>query len=461
MRTIIEIDETARLDNGPEWLRQKIRDAMTLPNPKFTEAQKHGRYCGHLEPELKFYDSYGGTITFLRGYARQVAATLMAAGVAFDVDDKRRELEPLPLMFKGTLREYQAAAVDAALVRDHGTIEAPTGSGKTIIALAMIARRRQPSLVLVHTNELLHQWCDRIKMFLGIDPGKVGAGKLDIKPVTVAMVQTARKHINDLPRHFGNLVVDECHRTPSTTFQDVVSGFDSKYMLGLSATAYRRDGLTRLIYLTLGDRVHRVEPELLRKNGAVLVPEIVTRETDFCYPYADDYQAMLSALVEGPERNRMIACDIRRNVNGGTALVVSDRVDHLHTLSGLVNLPHTEILTGSTPARERARIVEAVNAGALTVLFTTVQLLGEGFDCEGLTDLYLATPIKYKGRVIQTAGRILRPAPGKVARIFDYVDVEQPVLAAQARTRAKALSEIAGDKKFPICFQSVSNVSGI
>ena len=153
---------------------------------------------------------------------------------------------------------------------------------------------------------------------------------------------------------------------------------------------------------------------------------------------------MIAKLVADPARNQLIARDIRNNTKSTTALVVSDRVEHLQTLAEMVDFPGMETLTGNTQKGERGRIVEDVNAGRVRVLFATVQLLGEGFDCPGLADLYLATPIKFKGRVIQTAGRILRPAPGKQARIFDYVDIEQPILAAQARTRARALAEVAG-----------------
>jgi superfamily II DNA or RNA helicase len=257
------------------------------------------------------------------------------------------------------------------------------------------------------------------------------------------MVQTARKHIDELPRHFGHLVVDECHRTPSTTFQDVVSGFDSKYMLGLSATAYRRDGLTRLIYLALGDRVHRVDPGLLQTNGAVLAPAITTRETAFQYEYNEDYQAMISELIADYARNQLIARDIRHNTKSTTALVVSDRVEHLNTIAGMVDLPGMEILTGSTSAGERQRIVEHVHKGKVRVLFATIQLIGEGFDCDGLADLYLTTPIRYEGRLVQVAGRILRPADGKRPRIFDYVDAQQPVLNAQAIARTRVLKNLA------------------
>jgi superfamily II DNA or RNA helicase len=72
------------------------------------------------------------------------------------------------------------------------------------------------------------------------------------------------------------------------------------------------------------------------------------------------------------------------------------------------------------------------------VLIATGQLIGEGFDCPNLSTLFLSTPVRFSGRVLQYLGRVLRPAPGKQkARVFDYVDVQVETLvkAAQARQR--------------------------
>jgi superfamily II DNA or RNA helicase len=78
------------------------------------------------------------------------------------------------------------------------------------------------------------------------------------------------------------------------------------------------------------------------------------------------------------------------------------------------------------------------------VLVATGQLIGEGFDCPALSTLFLATPIRFSGRVLQYLGRVLRPAPGKEkARVYDYVDENVGVLvnAARARARAYGLAE--------------------
>jgi superfamily II DNA or RNA helicase len=66
------------------------------------------------------------------------------------------------------------------------------------------------------------------------------------------------------------------------------------------------------------------------------------------------------------------------------------------------------LLTGSVPVRDRARIVEELNCNQAQVLVATAQLIGEGFDLKQLSSIFLATPIKFTGRVKQYIGRILR-----------------------------------------------------
>lgn len=448
MNITLTVRNRAILSNAPDSVRKKIKQVMTLQNPEYVQAQKYGRYCDHLSPEIELYKETLGGLSFPRGWARPCVSLLREHEVAFDIHDLRRERGPVELEFQGQLRPYQKEAVNAVLTRQFGALDAATGSGKTIMALAIIAARKQPTIILVHTKELLHQWADRIRSFLGIEPGLIGDGKFDIQPVTVGIVNTVRKHLHELPEHFGHVVVDEAHRTPSSMFTETIQAFDSKFMLGLSATPYRRDGLTRLIYLTLGDRVHQVDPQKLKSSGAVLSPKVIKRETKFRYSYADDYPQMISALVQDRDRNQMIALDVIEQCGGrlGTALVVSDRVHHCNTLADLIEDGgglRVRVLTGKCSKADRESIVAEVQSGEVDVLISTVQLLGEGFDCSGLSSLFLATPIKFKGRVFQVVGRILRPEDGKRPAVFDYVDQRVGVLQAQAKTRGKALAEVA------------------
>ncbi|RFU19722.1 helicase (end) [Geodermatophilus marinus] len=69
--------------------------------------------------------------------------------------------------------------------------------------------------------------------------------------------------------------------------------------------------------------------------------------------------------------------------------------------------------------------------------------IGEGFDCPALGTLFLAAPVAFKGRVVQYAGRILRPHPGKTtAEVHDYHDVATGVLASSLAKRAPGCTSL-------------------
>jgi superfamily II DNA or RNA helicase len=328
--------------------------------------------------------------------------------------------------------------------RDFGVLQAPTGSGKTTMALSLIARRRQPALIMVHTRELAIQWKKMIQKFMGIpaaEIGQVGAGKMKMGDVTVGMVQTLRKVASEVAPQIGFVILDEAHHCPSKIFSEVVSKFASRYMLGLSATMFRRDQLTRLICWFLGDKVHEVNQEDLVDAGHILPVSVGWRETEFepTFDPSEEYSKMLSELTQDSARNALIADDVAKEAGngGGVVLVLSDRREHCRALVGLLAARGVEaaVLTGDLSTAERQAVVEALNAGKVKVLVATGQLIGEGFDSPALSTLFLACPVKFNGRLLQYMGRVLRPAPGKAkARVYDYVD---PVGVLENAARAR------------------------
>jgi superfamily II DNA or RNA helicase len=422
-----------------------LQKKLTIDNPKYHAAKKYGRWVGkNFKQKLFFYKLDETGIVFPRGFAAQaviLCKTYMGRGPR--IKDMRRRLPEVDFSFHGELRPYQREAVDDILRKHFGVLVAGTGSGKTVMALEAIAQRRQPALILVHSRELMYQWEERVRQFLAIRAGLIGDAKYDIQPLSIAIVNTARKKLDELIPCFGHLVVDECHRVPATLFTEVVKRFDSCFMLGLSATAYRReDGLTRLIYLYMGDRTHQVDPKKLAESGAVLKPQFIQRSTGFTYAFRGNYQALMNSLTKNEDRNQQIVDDINAEAGEteGTILVVSDRVAHCQKLATLLAEKglQANVLTGKQPAPERTATVESLHRGEVKVLVSTLQLVGEGFDAAGLTTLFLTTPIKFTGRLKQVTGRILRPSAGKQPKVIDYVDDHVGVLRNSARIRRQA-----------------------
>jgi len=251
----------------PADLAEKLVDTFTMVNPKWTENDRAGRWNGNtprtLDLSLLRPD---GSLAVPRGALGLVIWLIRSMGYSWKLIDHRRTLDEVAFEFNGSLRPYQQNAVDELLQRDFGLLHAPTGAGKTVVALAAIAVRRQPALIVVHTRELLDQWVQRAETFLGLsrdEIGIVGGGRLELgRPLTVATVQTLYKVAGDVVPTIGHLVVDECHRCPARTFTEAVTAFDCRCMLGLSATPWRRDGLTRLIGWYLGRKVEIAREDL-------------------------------------------------------------------------------------------------------------------------------------------------------------------------------------------------------
>ena len=344
----IILSNRLKLTRIPEAIHRELIQSLQFLNPKYLENQRMGRWNKGTAKILRFYRRAGSNgLTIPRGYMRQLILTCRRQGEPFAIDDRRRRLPDMDFDFRGTLKPFQQAAVDIMISKDFGTLSAPTGSGKTVMALNIVAFRRQPTLVVVHTKDLADQWVDRIHSFLKIpreNIGKIGGGQKTMgKQITVALVQTLYKIASEVAPHIGHLVVDECHRAPSRTFTEAVTAFDSMFMLGLTATPWRRDHLSRLIFWHLGDIHHEIEKSALVAEGHLLDIEVVVRHTDF-RPYYDpvnEYSKMLSELTSNDERNRLIAADVAKETrrvgrSGGICLLLSDRKRHCMSLQAIL-----------------------------------------------------------------------------------------------------------------------------
>jgi superfamily II DNA or RNA helicase len=449
----IILTNNLRLTHIPKGIREELIEKLQFLNPKWLENERLGRWNRGTPKVLRFYDKIrGGGLWIPRGYIRRLILLCRRRGVKYRIQDKRRTMPSVDFHFMGRLKPFQQKAVEILLSKDFGTLSAPTGSGKTVMALYLIARRQQPAIVVVHTKDLAYQWIARAEEFLGLEGGAIGfigGGKKIIgEKITIALVQSLYKCAEEVSKEIGFMIVDECHRCPSRTFTEAVTEFDSHYMLGLSATPWRRDQLTKLIFWHLGDIHHKIDQTRLVKSGEILSAEVVVRETDF-KPYYDpvnEYSKMISELTSDDKRNRLIASDIALEAQkkDGICLVLSDRKKHCETLKAILRYRYkisAELLTGDLKGSERQAVVDRLNQGKSQVLLATGQLIGEGFDRRDLSPLFLATPIKFSGRVMQYLGRVLRPAPGKKkAKVYDYVDVNVDVLKAAAKARQKVYS---------------------
>ena len=452
---IIVSNKTTIID-APSSLEREIWGRLTLENPAYLEAEKMGRWTGNIQEYIRLYEEPApGVLAVPRGFTSGIANMANQNGISFQLEDETRSLDPVDFDFLGTLRDYQQQAASAAQERRFGVVSLATAAGKTVLALYIIAERKQPALVVVHTKALLYQWIDRTHEFLGIpvqEIGIIGDGQKRIGDrITIAMVQTLYKCKDDVAPVIGHLVVDECHRCPSKIFTEAVTAFDSKYMLGLTATAFRRDGLTKLIYWHLGDRVHTIGRKKLTDTGAILPFGVKWVKTDFTTSLdpSGQYSAMLSELTQDLERNRLVCREAAAQVktSPGIILALSDRKEHCRLIAEVLDRDHgiaPTILTGDLSTKARERVEAKAKNGDCRVLVATGQLIGEGFDLPALGAVILATPIRFEGRLIQFIGRALRPSPGQdQATVIDFVDINVGVLKHSATKRLEVYRSLS------------------
>jgi len=437
---------------------------LTMPNPQLAKLRRLGIYARRLPRVIKGYSAINAnTVAVPRGVLTSILQQARVMGEPITALEDKRDCAPkIRLVFGAELTAEQTRAVAQLQRVPFSVLAAPTGSGKTVMALAMAGQRSMPFLVLVHTKELLHQWVERIAQFLGLPPetvGVIGDGQCQVgQAATVALVQSLYRKATQ-PK-VGFLIVDECHRCPSRTFAGVVAQFSCSYMLGLSATPYRSDGLTPLIQWYLGPVMAELSRQTLEDSGAVLAAQVICKDTPFTTtsrlpvpkvfqalggePDADttSYATLLNELTMDPRRQACIANDVVAvaNKRTGACLVLSDRKAYCRALhQAIVDAGvKSVLLLGDMPRAARDEAVLAIRQNTVRVLVATGQLIGEGFDCAGLSTLFLTTPVKFTGRLLQYIGRILRPGPDKgQPLIYDYVDIQVPVFARAFRERKR------------------------
>lgn len=433
-----------------------LKHLASLHNPVFYEKQKMRFSTWNTPRIVRCYEEDFDRIHLPRGLAAEAAQLFEAAGSRLDVVDARPEHGPIRFEFRSQLDPVQAGAVDELSRHDLGVLVAPPGTGKTVMACALIAHHAVPTLVLCDRRELVEQWQARLREHLGLAADEVGrTGGARSRPtgvVDIATIQSLARQ-GEPERTFDGygLVVDECHHLPAVSFEACVRRATVRRWLGLTATPYRRDGLEGILTMQLGPIRHEIA--VAATPAASMHLELVVHETTI-EPLSDEdfrIQDVLRSVAEDDDRNALVCADIEAAAfDGRNCLVLTQRTDHIDRLvermerHGLQPL----VLRGGTGKKARAAVREAVEATDCrgVVLVATASYLGEGFDWPALDALFLAFPLAWKGRVVQYVGRLLRAHEGKHhVEVHDYVDTRVPVLARMHEKRLAGYAALGFD----------------
>jgi superfamily II DNA or RNA helicase len=405
-------------------------------------------------------ENFSQHIGLPRGCLDAALDMFKSLGIRVEADDQRLPGNKLDVSFIGELVPEQKKAVAALLPHDTGVLAATTAFGKTVVAAHMIAQRKTSTLVLVHRQQLAEQWQARLQTFLDIDPkmiGQIGGGKR--KPtdiIDIALIQSLcrKNEVNDLVANYGHLIVDECHHLSAVSFEAVARAFKGKYVLGLTATATRKDGHHPIIFMQCGPIRYRVDP----REQALQRPfthQVIVRDTQLLPPAQPEGETKLAIhhlyahIVGNASRNDRIYRDVQEALIGNrTPLILTERKEHAIQLAERLKeiCPHVIIMHGGLSDKVRKQTMQQLADIPETeprIIVATGRYIGEGFDDPRLDTLFLAMPISWHGTLAQYAGRLHRLHHAKKeVIIYDYVDRQVPMLARMAEKRMKGYTRL-------------------
>lgn len=347
----------------------------------------------------------------------------------------KRDLEYGQIQYRQniSLHDFQRRAIDSwEKAGRRGTIAVPTGGGKTFIAMAALARASTTALVLAVTQELATQWAERLRRHLGVSPGMLGAGRHDVRDVTVAIYNSAVKYIDELVGRFGVVVFDEAHHVPAETFKEVALALDSPFRLALSATPRREDGNEMLIYEAVGPLVYRATYSEMIEAGLV-VP--VEHYRIYIKPSPEEEQSYRSAqaATDNAIVLRNIASQISSKIPiavevvkrevalGHKVLVFTQFLEQAKAVYDRLREEsiRSELITSEE--RDRTSAFSRFLSGASKVVVTTT-VLDEGVDVPDADVAVVVSGSGSKRQMLQRVGRVVRRAPGKtVARVYELI----------------------------------------
>lgn len=448
-----------------------LKRIAAFKNPEFYNKQALRLSTYAIPRIISCFDITNEYLAMPRGCEDATRSFLNDNAVTYTITDKTNHGNKISVSFQGEEREEQLEAINALLPYTNGILHATTAFGKTVTAAAIIARKKVNTLILVHSKALLKQWHDRLTEFLNIDypkheeKNKRGRRKV-FSPIgcfdssgntlhgiiDIALIQSCLDEdgVKPFVQDYGMVIVDECHHVSSITFEQVLRSIKVHTIYGLTATPIRKDGHQPIIFMQCGP---------IRFSTDVK-SQIAKQSFDrFLIPRFTSYNSILEDrlsiatlykhLSEDEIRNNLIVEDICKAVNTGrTPIILTNRTAHVSVLAEKLKATIKNVISltgvGTTKEkREAMQRLQTIPDSEQLVIVATGKYVGEGFDYPRLDTLFLALPISWKGLLTQYAGRLHREYEGKKdVRIYDYIDIHEPICDSMYRKRLKGYAAI-------------------
>ena len=392
------------------------------------------------------------------------------------VEDSAERFFPSPTLRPALppLRPDQEAAVEAwTRAGCRGVVVKPTGTGKTEIALSIIARHGAATLVVAPLRDLMYQWQRRIRQGLGFDAGVLGDGRQEVWPITVTTYDSAWIHMKDIGNRFPLIVYDEAHHLPGPSQHESALDCLAPMRLGLTATPARSDGRERMLDELIGPVVY--DEDLASARGRTVAEYSIVRVpiylTEAEQAEFDELSRAIRRYVAGQRRDtggfdwtemarrsredpeaREILRRWRRKLG-----IVNRSAEKLRVLEDILRLHPDEpcviftasnrmaldvsarflipALTAHSGKHERNRVLDAFAAGRLRAL-AACEVLNEGWDAPAVKVGVVLGGEKGVREAVQRLGRLLRKSGDRTARLYEVV-VQETGDVVRARRRGK------------------------
>lgn len=370
-----------------------------------------------------------------RGLKNTICSFFNENGIKYEIEDKRNFETVETKKVKFTLRPEQNDAINKIKKNDFCICVAPPGFGKTLLGAKMFQERACSTLIVVNKNMLLDQWIERFVDYFDYnkkDIGFLGKSKNTLNgSIDVATMQSL-KNTPDIVHNYTFVIVDECHHIPAVTFEQIIKNFKGKYILGLSATPNRKDGLQPILYQQLGDIAYEYKKKRTHTNKLEII------RTDFRSD-ADNYATIINELCLDENRNQMIIKSLKDNINR-KILLLTDRIEHINILEHLLMLENIDhvCIHGSMNKKEQVENMKQVQNKSL--ILATTSYFGEGIDFPHLNTILFATPISYYGRLVQYLGRVGRGNQECLA--IDFLDSNNAMLNSSYKKRLEGYKQM-------------------
>jgi len=464
----------------------KVMESTTFPNPVYANVQKFSKYAyTNVPPYLRYYKVVEDSIVVPMGYD----LTKLKENYSVSITDNRiapKALDFGAVNFSLKLRESQQEAVQNFFEMNklpfiHGSIQMPTGKGKSILALYIAYKLGLSTLIIVHKNDLVKGWNDDIKLAFGnnVTTGLIKAKKnVTGNFITIATIQTLNRlsceELEKIYNTFGLVITDEMHHIAASSF-NLISNFRARYRLGLSATPERNDGLTHVMSLYMGgfcynykhteseEDITKVEvtirksslyyvPVCEQKNGKWRVVGNLQKNSELSdnqkriseIPFNIRPRVSFQTFDDYAVKNSiaLVCSDIYNEFNSGhSCLVFFTKKEHIVLYQRVLSSDYgistdkIELLFGDNLNCDDV-LIRAENERQLVTLATYAKAT-EGTNVRQWEVAFLVSSINNGKNVEQAVGRIRRVKEHKlnIARLYDYRHPSIYTLSSHGATR--------------------------